>query len=92
MSNLALACPQCNLFKGSDIATLDRATGKLFRLFHPRVQKWDEHFQWNGPHLTGKTPVGRCTTELLRINNEARVIHRSQLMLNGEFFTGNDNG
>jgi 5-methylcytosine-specific restriction endonuclease McrA len=43
-ANLALACFDCNRFKGSDIASIDAATGKLALLFNPRTQMWSEHF------------------------------------------------
>ena len=32
-TNLALACPHCNRFKGPNIAGLDSASGQLVRLF-----------------------------------------------------------
>lgn len=44
MDNLALACFDCNRFKGSDIASLDPGTGDLVALFNPRTQRWNEHF------------------------------------------------
>jgi 5-methylcytosine-specific restriction endonuclease McrA len=34
-ANLALSCFYCNSFKGSDISSLDRQTGKLKPLFNP---------------------------------------------------------
>jgi 5-methylcytosine-specific restriction endonuclease McrA len=43
-SNLALACFLGNRYKGSDIAALDSA-GELVQLFHPRTQRWPEHFR-----------------------------------------------
>ena len=42
--NLALACIQCNRFKGPNIAGIDPTTGELSRLFHPRLDKWLDHF------------------------------------------------
>jgi HNH endonuclease len=47
-SNLALACAWCNLVKGPNIASLDPASGKLTRLFHPRRDHWEEHFRRGG--------------------------------------------
>lgn len=75
-TNLALACFECNDFKGSDIAGLDPETGELSRLFHPRVDVWEEHFRWQGAILLGLTPVGRTTIDLLRIDEPPRVEHR----------------
>jgi hypothetical protein len=37
VSNLALACPHRNLYKGPNIAGLDPASGQVVRLFHPRM-------------------------------------------------------
>ncbi len=34
--NLCLSCPDCNPYKGSDIASADPETGKATFLFHPR--------------------------------------------------------
>lgn len=40
-ANLALACFDCNRFKGSDIASLDPVSAELVALFNPRTQKWE---------------------------------------------------
>jgi 5-methylcytosine-specific restriction endonuclease McrA len=45
LENLALACFDCNRFKGSDIASIDPKSKRLTPLFHPRLQVWDEHFK-----------------------------------------------
>ena len=72
--NLCLSCFYCNSFKGSDLAGLDPKSGKLTRpLFHPRRHKWAGHFRWQGAMLHGRTPIGRVTVALLRINDEYRV-------------------
>jgi 5-methylcytosine-specific restriction endonuclease McrA len=41
LDNLALACPICNLNKGSDIATLLPESVELVRFFNPRLDKVD---------------------------------------------------
>ncbi len=71
--NLALACPQCNLHKGPNLAGIDPDTGIIEPLFNPRLQAWDEHFEARGPSLFGKTPTGRVTVRVLAMNEEARV-------------------
>jgi hypothetical protein len=38
-NNLALACPHCNQFKGTDLGSLDPATQQLTPFFHPRLQQ-----------------------------------------------------
>ena len=53
LRNLALSCPYCNSFKGSDIAGLRPRTGKLTRLDHPRKHQWTWHFRYDGPLLVG---------------------------------------
>src|SRR5678815_4531702 len=45
LANLALACFDCNRFKGSDIASIDVVTGRVVGLFNPRTQRWDDHFR-----------------------------------------------
>ncbi len=82
-SNMALSCFWCNSFKGSDIAGWDRKTRKLAPLFHPRRQAWRRHFRWNGPHLVGRTAVGRVTIAVLKLNDPLRVQLRQSLMDEG---------
>jgi len=67
-SNLALACPSCNLQKGTDIDALDPETAQEARLFHPRRDRWHEHFALAGTLVVGRTPTGRATAILLEMN------------------------
>jgi 5-methylcytosine-specific restriction endonuclease McrA len=46
LENLALCCQWCNLSKGPNLTGLDPQTGDVFRLFNPRVDKWDERTVW----------------------------------------------
>jgi HNH endonuclease len=82
--NLALSCFWCNSFKGSDVAGLDSRTRKLTPLFNPRRHIWTRHFRWEGALLRGRTPVGRVTVAVLRINDPFRVALREGLMEEGE--------
>jgi hypothetical protein len=75
-ANLALACFDCNRFKGSNIASLDPVSGGLVALFNPRTQRWSEHFQLNGVRIVPLTPVGRVTERLLRLNIHHRIERR----------------
>ena len=84
-SNLALACFDCNRFKGSDIASIDSVSGELVALFNPRTQRWSEHFRLNGPRIIPLTPVGRVTEKLLRLNLPARVAVRTHLISRGQY-------
>lgn len=78
--NLALCCGRCNLYKGPNIAGIDPATGEMTRLFHPRSDLWDEHFQWEGAVLVGRTAIGRTTVTVLAINHPSRIAVRQQLI------------
>jgi len=69
LDNLAWACFQCNSFKGSDIASIDEATGALTRLFNPRIDLWNEHFLMDNFEIVGRTPVGRVTVRVLQMNH-----------------------
>jgi hypothetical protein len=71
--NLALACVHCNRYKGPNIAGLDPLTGELVRLFHPRRDVWSEHFAFDDGRITGTTPVGRATVQVLSMNAEGPV-------------------
>ena len=69
--NLCLACYRCNEFKGSRTEATDPRTGQQTALFHPRQDRWADHFAWqeDGETLGGLTPCGRATIEGLRLNN-----------------------
>lgn len=84
-SNLALACHQDNLHKGTDLTGIDPQTGKVTRLFHPRRQRWTRHFLWAGPRIAGRTAVGRATVGVLAMNAPDRVALREALIEAGEF-------
>ena len=83
LANLALACFDCNRFKGSDIASIDVITGELVPLFNPRTQTWSEHFRLKGGKILPLTPIGRVTEKLLRFNLPTRVEVRERLVAMG---------
>ena len=83
--NLALSCYADNVYKGPNIAGLDPVTGQLTRLFHPRQDEWDSHFEWYGPMISGRTAIGRVTLDVLKINLPERVEHRRLLITSGFF-------
>jgi hypothetical protein len=70
---LAWACFQCNVAKGSDVASYDAQTDELTPLYNPRTQEWDDHFELDGAEIVGKTPVGRVTVRLLQMNHPERI-------------------
>jgi hypothetical protein len=79
-SNLALACLECNRYKGSDLTAIDPADGAIVPLFNPRTQVWSEHFTFDGIRIVGQTPAGRATVNLLRLNDPARLLQRQALL------------
>ena len=83
--NLAWACAACNRYKGTDIGSIDEHTGKLAPLFNPRTQHWQRHFRLNGARIEPLTASGRATEQLLRLNEEARLIERVILRSIGHY-------
>jgi 5-methylcytosine-specific restriction endonuclease McrA len=81
--NLALSCFYCNSYKGPNISGIDPRTGKIVSLFHPRRQRWQRHFRWDGPYLVGRTAAGRATIEVLEINHPDAVRARQALIDEG---------
>jgi hypothetical protein len=69
-ANLCLACPACNRYKAARQYGLDPETGEIVPLFHPRNQRWSEHFLWTRETLevVGLTPTGRATAHALHMN------------------------
>ncbi len=83
-SNLALACHQCNLHKGTNLSSFDPDTDENVRLFNPRRDRWVDHFKLDGAVIVGLTPVGRTTAWLLQMNSEERLEWRRVLLALGE--------
>lgn len=67
--NLALVCPHCNRFKGSDIGSIDPQTQQLTPFFHPRLQQWSDHFRLAEGSIVPLTPAGRVTVKILQFNH-----------------------
>ena len=83
LDNLALACPHCNRYKGPNIAGRDPDSGELVRLFHPRIDLWTDHFEFQGARIAGRTPIGRATVRVLAMNAEEPLLFRDQLIEEG---------
>jgi 5-methylcytosine-specific restriction endonuclease McrA len=75
-ANLAFSCVLCNQHKGTDLASVDPATGQITPLFNPRRDSWASHFRLTGPQIEPLTPVGRVTVRLLQLNRADRVEER----------------
>jgi 5-methylcytosine-specific restriction endonuclease McrA len=75
LGNLALSCQGCNNHKYAKTNGPDPKTGKRVPLYHPRKQRWSDHFAWNENHIliVGLTPTGRATVEALQLNREGLV-------------------
>ena len=83
LSNLALSCQGCNSRKYTATSAVDPATGESVPLFHPRQQKWRDHFTWTEDHslVIGLTATGRATIDKLDLNRPGVVNLRRLLSL-----------
>src|SRR5947208_2328648 len=81
--NLALFCMLCNKHKGTDLASIDRETGDMQRLFHPRRDQWRAHFELRGGEIVARTAAGRVTVRLLHLNRPERIREREMMIQAG---------
>lgn len=80
-SNLAISCARCNRHKGPNLSGLDPKSGSLTRLFNPRTDIWDEHFQQDSRcEIQGLTAIGRTSAYVLDMNAPRRVELRVAIM------------
>ena len=73
LENLALACIDCNLHKGTNLTGVDPKTRQITNLFHPRHERWEAHFAWQGNQIVGQTAIGRTTVRVLQMNSEDQL-------------------
>ena len=86
IENLALACVACSLRKGHRTTGVDPETGEVVRLFHPRTDVWNEHFDIQPDAcIAGKTAIGRATITVLRLNHVLAVAIRAEEAKMGRF-------
>jgi hypothetical protein len=71
--------------KGADLSAIDPVLGTIATIFNPRIQSWDEHFLLEGVRVLGRTPTGRATVALLRLNDSTRVLERLALADAGRY-------
>lgn len=83
--NLCLACSECNRYKGSDLCSLDSETNAIVPLFHPRQQRWADHFRAADGIIEALTPTGRVTARLLQLNRMDAIDRRRSLMRLGRW-------
>jgi hypothetical protein len=83
--NLANCCVLCNLRKGSDLTSVDPDTGDVELLFHPRRDRWTDHFHLVDGRIDPLTPSARATARLLQFNHLDRIEERTLLVAVGLF-------
>jgi hypothetical protein len=85
VDNLALACVFCNAPKGTDIGTIVPGRTELVRLYHPRNDRWPNHFHLNGPIIEPVSEMGEATIRILQMNHDDRVPERDILTKGGHY-------
>jgi hypothetical protein len=81
--NLASCCILCNQKKGTDLGSIDPESGQLVALFHPRRDRWSDHFRLIAGRIEPQTATGRVTAQLLGFNTPERIEERTLLALAG---------
>ena len=82
--NRCWCCHHCNLHKGPNLSGIDPETGSVVRLFNPRQDVWEIHFEFRGALIVGRTPEGRATADVCNMNAPRRVRLRKQLLAEGK--------
>jgi hypothetical protein len=59
-------------------SAVDPTSGRKVALFHPRRQRWRDHFRWVGVRILGLTPTGRATVSALRMNRPLTLAIREE--------------
>ena len=85
LANLAYACAKCNAWKGSDIAGYSGEDFFLTPLFHPRRDRWEEHFRLVDGEIVPRTAIGETTARLLKLNLAGRISERLILAESGRY-------
>ena len=81
--NLAYSCGSCNSYKSNKVVGFDETDKVEVSLFHPRIQKWSEHFTWNDDFtkMIGLTSIGRATIKALKLNRQEVINFRRILVV-----------
>ncbi|GAB4578626.1 MAG: hypothetical protein Fur0022_13620 [Anaerolineales bacterium] len=82
--NLALCCSICNKRKGTDLTSIDPENGQIVVIYHPRQDRWSDHFQLHHGEILPLTATGRATVRLLQLNRTERIFERNLLVEAGE--------
>jgi hypothetical protein len=83
LDNLALACVSCSLRKAARRSGRDPESGRTIPLFHPRRQRWSDHFRWQDVRAVGLTPTGRATIATLQLNRPSILVIRAEETAHG---------
>jgi hypothetical protein len=83
--NLAYSCLGCNNRKFVATDGIDPMSGELAALFHPRRDRWEDHFAWESDDtlIVGISPTGRATVARLDLNRPGVVNLRRVLRQSG---------
>lgn len=81
--NLALACQGCNNHKYNKVDARDPASGEVVPLYHPRRDRWGDHFSWSADFtfILGISPIGRATVIALSLNRQGLMNLRRVLYM-----------
>lgn len=86
LDNLAFSCQGCNNRKYNFTEAIDPVTNTVVPLFNPRMDNWDQNFQWNNEKtlIIGITPSGRATIQRLELNRRGLTNLRKVLTAAGK--------
>jgi hypothetical protein len=59
-------------------------SGDVVPLFHPRRDRWADHFAFTGVQIEGLSASGRATIRVLALNDARRIELRRELLALGE--------
>ena len=88
LENLAVACGHCNARKWKHTHGLDPTSGESVALYHPRRDRWEDHFRWSTGDpavVEGISPTGRATINRLEMNHPKVIETRRVLLALGLF-------
>lgn len=76
--NRCLACRACNVRKSDRLVYPDDASQVEVSLFHPREQRWLDHFRVDheSGEIQGTTQTGRATVACLDLNHPLQLTAR----------------
>ncbi|MEX2173321.1 MAG: HNH endonuclease [Pirellulaceae bacterium] len=74
-ANLAYSCLGCNSRKFVATEAVDPMTGEMATLYHPRHDRWADHFSWESDRtlVVGISATGRASVQRLELNRDGIV-------------------